>query len=160
MNENPVGTFHVLPNDDLAIETVNYTTGAGCIEQISTTGTPASAGCLVTNAALGGVVNRFEIEQPINPGDDTLMWLSVANIGFTAQTLYSYDLTTSILSAAISPPAEQIGDVAVCYDGTIVVSDQAKNASGVRLYKNNVEETTAPLAIGLDTDSSYALVCD
>jgi hypothetical protein len=157
MNENPVGEFHLMPNGDLAIETANYTADtSGCIEQITTTGTPASAGCLVTNATLGGTVNRFEIQE--NAGSDTLLWLSIADIGFSSQTLYSYDLTTSKLSAAISPSSEAIGDLAICPDGTIAVTDQTMGA-GVRLYKNSKEVTTAALPVGLDTDSNYALVC-
>jgi hypothetical protein len=159
-NEEPVGTFHQLPNGDLAIATANYsaTSPAGCIEEITTTGTPTSKGCMtgLTLAALGGYVNRFELQE--NAGSDTVMWLSVARTDFSAQTLYSFDLTTSTLSAAISPPSELIGDLALCSDGTIVVSDQTKGA-GVRIYKNNHEVTTAPLAVGLDTQSNYALVC-
>jgi hypothetical protein len=158
MNENPVGTFHVMPNGDLAIETANYTTDTmGCIEQITTTGTPASAGCLVSNQTLGGTVNRFEVQQ--NAGSDTLMWLSIAGSNFSSQMLYSYDLTTSKLSAPISASSEAIGDLAVCPDGTIVASDQGSGASGIRLFKDSKEVTTAPLPVGLDTDSTYALVC-
>jgi WD40 repeat protein len=157
MNEDPVGGFHLMPNGDLAIATANYMTEAGCIEQITTTGTPASAGCLVTNQSLGGTVNRFEVQEIA--GSDTLLWISVASSMFTTQTLYSYDLTTSKLSAAISPSSEAIGDLAVCPDGTIVVTDQTMSASGVRLYKNGKEVTTAALPVGLDTDSTYALVC-
>jgi hypothetical protein len=150
---NPTNMFHALPSGDLLIETANYTTGDGCVEKITTSGTPADAGCLVTNQAMNGTVSRFEVTG-------NTMWLAIASSDFSHQSLVSFDLTAKTLGQPVSPASQLIGDLALCRDGTIAVSDQTKNASGVRLYKNGVELTTAPLAIGLDTDSADALICD
>jgi hypothetical protein len=149
---NPTNMFHPLPSGDLLIESANYTTGDGCIEKIATGPTPADAGCVVTNGAMGGSVSRLEAAG-------TQLWLAIASPSFMPQWLASFDLTSSTLGAPISPTSELIGDLAPCPDGTIVVSDQTKNASGLRLYKNGVELTSAPFAAGLDTGGADALLC-
>ncbi len=149
---NPTNMFHAMPSGDLLIESANYTTGEGCVERITTGATPADAGCVVNNGTLVGSVSRLEVAG-------TQLWLAIASPSFSPQWLASFDLTSSALSAPVSPPSEAIGDLAVCPDGTIVVSDQTKNASGLRLYKDGTEFTSAPLVIGLDTDSADALVC-
>jgi hypothetical protein len=149
---NPTNMFHATPSGDLLIETANYMTGDGCIEKITTGATPADAGCVVTNGAMGGSVSRLEVVG-------TQMWLAIASPSFMPQWLASFDMTSNMLGAPISPTTELIGDLAPCPDGTIVVADQKKNASGLRLYNNGAELTTAALAVGLDTASADALVC-
>jgi hypothetical protein len=153
---NPFGVFQVLPSGDLLIATINFATNGGCIEKITTGANPTSA-CVVDNATVGGVVSRIDV-QP-RTGGGTLLWLVVTSFDFAHGTLRSYDLEANMLSAPLSPATEIVGDLAVCPDGTIAIADQAKNASGVRLYRDGTETTTAVLTVGLPTKSANALVC-
>src|SRR5206468_3739014 len=57
--KNPIALIEQIPagaphGGDLLMATIDFSTGAGCVERIVTTGTPASTGCVVDNSALGG----------------------------------------------------------------------------------------------------------
>ena len=154
----PQPGFAALPSGDLVIPTADFSlmngmTPPGCIEKVTTGTTPAST-CLVTNDQLAGIAGRLDIDLKTNT-----LWMATASADFSHLALRSYDLASSTLAAAISPANEMIVDLAVCPDGSIVVSDEAMNASGLRVYANGAEVTTAAMAVGLDTKSQNALVC-
>ena len=151
---NPFGVFHKLPGGDLAIPTVDFGTGTGCVERITTGASPASAGCIVNNSDLGAAyVNRLEVYG-------NTMWMSWTSADYTKATVQAYSLSLGMLATpALTPASEIAGDVAVCPDGSVVIADQTMNASGVRVYRGGAEVTTAPLAAGLPTKSANALVC-
>ena len=157
-NDNPFGIFQALPSGDLVIPTETFATGAGCVEKITTSGTPASGGCVVMNSALGGYASGVSVLQ--QSGSDVMMYLAVSLPDFPMANLQAYDLTTMMLgSAPISSSAEEIQSVAACSDGRIVATDGTMATPGVRIYKDTTELTTAPLDIGETPDNANAIVC-
>jgi hypothetical protein len=156
MSTNPFGIFEQLPSGDLAIPAINFADNSGCVEKITTGATPASGGCVVTNAQL----NIYAIGMAVQPaGSDNLLWMAVS-AAFPMSNLQGFDLGTSMLwPAPISPTSEQIESVAVCPDGRLIVTDGTMGAAGARIYQTATEQTTAPLAIGLATINANALAC-
>jgi hypothetical protein len=162
--QNPFGVFEQSPADsalagDLVIPADPFS-GTGCVERISTGATPASGGCVVSNTDLGGYPSRIAFE---GTGTHTTMWMAVSET-FPNSALRSYDVGTGTLGAVLSPAAELPVDVVPCPDGNIVVAGQANtgvagSVAGVRIYKDGVERTTAPLAIGLAPASAHGLAC-
>ena len=99
MQNDPFGALELMPSGDLAIPTIDFATGDGCVEKITTAAPAASGGCIVTNAALGNYASRIDFQG-------STMWLAVPSLDFNKAALRSYDLTTSTLAAAASPAAE------------------------------------------------------
>jgi hypothetical protein len=152
--ENPVGLFATLPSGDLAIPSVNYATMAGCIEKITTGATPASGGCLAQNSDLKGYGAGLAVQNT------AILWTTVSAFDFVHANLQAYDLTTKMLwPAPITPTGEAIVAAAVCPDTELAVVDSTMTASGVRLYSNAQEVTSAPLSAGLRTQSANSIVC-
>lgn len=162
---NPIGVFVPTPADsvfagDLLIATApsfnDFTTG--CVARVSTGATPAANGCAVTNMALGGFANRIAI-SPTGDG----AWLAATGYSpdFSSQfgRLHPLDLATGTAGAAISGAAHLVNDVAACREGYVIAADATMGASGVRVYKDGVEVTTAPLDIGRPTGPGTGVVC-
>ncbi|HUJ59240.1 MAG TPA: hypothetical protein VLX92_12130 [Kofleriaceae bacterium] len=160
MNPNPFGVFHQLATGDLVIPTVDFgaTTPNGCVERITTGANPASAGCTVMDAQLSSYVAGLDV-QLLEDGD-SIMWMAASNFDFMHGTLNGFDLGTNTLWAApISGSGEVIVSVAVCPSTHVVVADSTMAASGVRIFYNAQEVTTAPLFAGLRTQNADAIVC-
>lgn len=160
---NPFGVFEEIPQragGGLVIPTVSFANSDGCVERIATGATPANAGCVVTNAALGGYAGRIEMQAV---GATTMMWMIVPNGMFGAgerSRLEGYDLGESMLwPEPITPEAQLLVDVAVCPNDLLVVADKTTAANGLRVYESATEKTSAPLAIGLKPASTRGLVC-
>lgn len=157
---NPFPLLERMPSGDLVIPTAPAfgNIQMGCIERIAISGgTATAAGCIVSNADLGGFVGRIEFQML---GDTLMMWMVVNSPSFDAAGLEGYDLTTNTLwPDAITPATQLIGDVAVCPDGRLVVTDKTMAANGLRVYEGGAEKTTAPLAVGLSPQSSRGVVC-
>jgi hypothetical protein len=166
---NPQGMFVQTPDTsmyggDLLIATApsftDYSTG--CIARVGTGPQPAAHGCAVTNQ----VANGFPSHMDVFVGSETLktpiLWMAMthydAAFNATGQ-LRRLDLTTGELSYAISPASQQIVDVAVCPDSTVLVADHAAGSDGLRVYRDGVEVTTAALPIGLPPGFGNGLVC-
>lgn len=155
--KNPIGLFEVIPAPapnagDLVIPTVEFATGEGCVERI-TTATPGAAGCVVTNAALGNFAGRVAVKAT---AASSVMYAVVAAADFMSADLIPYDLTSSAVQGRLNT-AGTISDVVTCPDGTIVVSDSAMASSGVRIYGGTT--FSAALAAGLRTQSPHGLAC-
>lgn len=160
---NPFGAFEEIPEDaggGLVIPTVSFASTDGCVERITTGATPGNAGCVVTNAALGGYAGRIEMQAL---GTTTMMWMIVPNGMFGAgerSRLEGYDLGTSMLwPDPITPEAQLLVDVAVCPNDLLVVADKTTAANGLRVYESATEKTSSPLAIGLKPASSRGVIC-
>ncbi len=153
-SKNPLALFEQLPGGDLAIASIDFSDNSGCVERITTGATPASAGCIVTNATLAGYANRFDARA-------STLYVAVASpTDFTKSELWAYDMMANALgSAPISAASEKIIDVTACPDGTIVASDGASASGGVRLYRNGSEVTTDPLVVGLTPAAQHGLAC-
>lgn len=162
-NANPFGVFEQLPDGvlggDLVIPTVPsfFDFNVGCVERISTGATPAAHGCLVSNADLGGYAARLDFQGGAAP----IAWIVVSKFDTEARgNLQGFDLLTSDLwPAPVSPTSQVLVDVASCPNGMTIVADQTMAANGLRVYQGMVEQTGAPLAIGLRPGSSHGLVC-
>jgi len=157
---NPIALFEQIPEGsphagDLVLPTIDFGTGAGCVERIATS-TITGAGCLVQNPG------AFQFAGRATFGASPTMFVSVANYptGFVRKVDLS---TNTMLPDVVTATAQVIGDVAACENGEIAVADNpfppSTAAAGIRIYAGAVEKTTAPLAVGLKPASSHGLVC-
>lgn len=171
-NKNPFGVFEQIPTTaphpgDLVIPTVFFDDGSGCVERIATGANAASAGCIVTNAELGGFASRVAFYAPEFTGPITaiipsqLMFATVPASDFIHADLRVYDMTLGNLTPdAVNPTTQVIGDVAVCEaTAHLIVSDTTASAAGLRVYSGLHEETNASLPIGLKPLSAHGIVC-
>jgi hypothetical protein len=160
--KNPIALFEQIPagapkGGDLLISTIDFGTGEGCVERIVTTGTPATAGCVVNNSALGGFAFASRVAFQGNHA-------RVAVSDYPKGNVRDYDLAAAALdTAAMTAMAQVISDVAICPGGEMVVADNPPPPStapnGVRIYMDAAEKTTDALPIGLKPASSHGLVC-
>jgi hypothetical protein len=160
---NPFGVLEQAPpgelSGDLVIPTVpsfgDFSTG--CVERVRTGPSPAAAGCVVTNAQLGGYVARLAFQTE----GARLLWLVVSKFDTAERgSLQSFDLAAAALSGPpVTPPSQVIVDATVCAGRAVVVADKTMAANGLRVLRDRAEVTAAPLAIGLRPASSNALVC-
>lgn len=157
---NPFTLFEQVPTGaphagDLLLPTIDFGTGEGCVERITTGATPAAAGCLVDNSVFGNYPSRISV------GGTTLYSAVSPAADFTMSALKLYDLATDTLSSTTTPPAQVIADVVACPSGEIVVSDKSTATAGLRIYSADgaTELTTAPLTVALKPQSQHGLVC-
>jgi hypothetical protein len=136
----------------------DYSTG--CIARVSTGAAPA-ASCAtgLANADLPGTVIHMDVSH-----DGSMLWMAVGTLepdfSNPTGTLRGFDLASGTLwDAPVSPSTQMIQDVAACPDGSVVVADGTFGTSGLRVYKDSAELTTAPLAIGLPPTFGNAVVC-
>ncbi len=169
---NPFNLFTRVPEDaamyggDLVIGTIDFATGAGCIERITPGPTPVAAGCLISNADLGGYASRIDFSVPEFTGPVNgriipthLMWTVVGRPDFSTM-VRSY----SLHAAELQPPLPEATagasplDLVVCDGYTLVVSDAPlMGAGGLRIVTNQRETTLLP--VGLKPASTAGLVC-
>ena len=167
LEEIPAGAPH---GNELLIPTIDFGTGMGCVERITTSGTLGSAGCVIDDSALGGFAFASRLAffappftGPVAPIVPTpLLYLAVSD--YPKGTARNLDLSTNtLLPTAVTPMTQVVSDLAVCTNGTIVVADNPPPPStaqnGVRIYDGLIEKTTAPLAVGLKPASSHGIVC-
>jgi hypothetical protein len=162
-HKNPLGVFERVPGTgpqggDLLIATVeDYQTAPGCIERVTTGGTPAAAGCLIDNAMLGGFATRTDPQ--VDP-DLSIVWTAVASTDFAHADLRAFDMGLAALWAGpLNASTEVIADLAHCPSGELIVADSAVGANGLRIYNGGAETTKAALPIGLGSFSQHGLVC-
>ncbi len=175
-NANPFGFLEQLPEHapnagDLVIPSVNFATGAGCVERIAVGANAASAGCMVTNAQLGNFASRVDFYAPEFTGPVTgsaivipqVMFAVVPKPTFDGSNLRRLYLADDTLDTeSVNPSTQSIVDVVVCpNNGGLVMSDAPASptagAGGLRIYAPN--DTSAPLPVGLKPASSHGLVC-
>ncbi len=164
-SNNPLGRFVRTPETsmfggDLLIPTVpsltSYTNG--CLERVSVGNTPASNGCAVTNSTLTGYVAAADVDP-----EGGKLWIAAfaLNGDFSNNfgRLRSIDLATGTLGAAISGSTQLISSVAACPGGHVVTGDITFGASGVRIFKDGTESTTAVIDVGRPVNAPNGLLC-
>jgi hypothetical protein len=169
---NPLTLFEQLPEfapdaGDLLLPTVDFSTGEGCVERITTSGTPSAAGCVVDNAELGNFASRVsayavEFTGPVtgNIVIPPLLYAVVPAADFSGSAFKVYDLGAHALLSTTSPAEQSIGDLVACpRSGDLVVADTKTGSSGLRIYSGGTEQTTAPLTVALKPSSQHGLVC-
>lgn len=159
---NPIALLEQIPataphGGDLVLPTIDFGTGAGCVERIAAA-TATGAGCLVQNPAPFAFPGRASFLLGAKP----LMVLSIAS--YPNGYVRNFDLSTdTMLPDTLTPSTQVVGDIAGCENGEVVVADNAFPPStapaGLRIYQGATEKTTAPLAVGLRPASSHGLVC-
>jgi hypothetical protein len=160
--KNPIALFEQIPLDqphggDLLLPTIDFSTGAGCVERIVTSGTIGSIGCMVDNSSLGGFAFASRIAF-----DGSHARLAVSD--YPKGNVRDYDLTAGTLgTAAMTASTQVVSDLAECPGGEMVVADNPPPPStatnGLRLYVGTVEKTTAALPVGLKPSSSHGIAC-
>jgi hypothetical protein len=143
---NPFGLLQPTPADsalggDLLIGAVTFPDlMVGCLERISTGPAPASNGCVVDNAELGGYASSYA------HGSDDTLYIAVTE-GFDPgpiSTVRRYDAATAtLLPEPMTPPEQSIFDLARCPTGELIMADAA--AGGVRVYTEAGDELTGPV---------------
>lgn len=162
---NPVGLITATPAGsmfagDLLVATApsfnDFTTG--CLARVKPGATPTANGCVATNLAVGGLVNHVSVDP-----EGGKAWIAVTGFSadFSSQfgRLHSIDLATGAVSAVVSTAAQQIDDVTACRDGYVVAADGTMGASGVRIWQDGAEKTSAALDIGRPTGVGNNLAC-
>lgn len=170
---NPINLLQQIPPHapnagDLVIGTIDFATGAGCLERIAVGADPTAAGCVLTNAELGGYAARVDYYAPEFTGPVTaiiptqVMWTVVSDpVTFTA-SVKAYDINsgTSPIAMEVTGQAQAPGDLTVCPTGDVVVSDAPFGGTGgLRVYRGPMELTTMTLPVGLNPASIAGLVC-
>lgn len=150
---NPQGQLMVAPEGsalagELLIDSIpNYgDLTEGCIERITPGAAPATNGCLVQHAALGGYAGSMAWS-----GDD--LWLAVTT-GWDDQdfqplgAVIPFDTAQMQLAdTPMTPATQRAFDIVRCPTGHLVVADAA---GGLRVYDSaGLELTTAVLDLGL-----------
>jgi hypothetical protein len=140
---NPLGFLQPTPADsalggDLLIGTATFPElRVGCLERIGTGPTPASKGCLIDNAELGGYASSYA------HGSDDTLYIAVTQ-GFDPGPISAvrrYDAASAtLLPEPMTPPEQSIFDLVRCPTGELVMADAA--ASGVRVYTEAGNELT------------------
>jgi DNA-binding beta-propeller fold protein YncE len=160
IHKRPLGRLQATPSTgplggDLLVTTVpNFgDLTEGCLERVSTGATPASNGCLVENAALGGYASGYAYDATADR-----LWLAVTE-GWDSEdfgtlgALWHYDAIAGALAdEAVSADAHRPGGVTLCPTGHAVTTD---SAGGLRVYTPaGAELTTTLLDIGLPPASA------
>lgn len=161
VHKNPFGLFEQVPagaphGGELVLATVNDFVEPGCLERFAP-GAAASS-CWLTAEALKGYASRTSFQ--VTP-EAEITFFAVPGTA-PAADLLAYDMASELLWAgAINPTTQVIADVTVCPSGDTVVYDGAATASGLRVYTNGVERTTAALPIGIANGkfSTHGLAC-
>ncbi|MEZ4403650.1 MAG: hypothetical protein R3B06_26740 [Kofleriaceae bacterium] len=162
---NPIGVFARAPlGTDLAGDLLIGTApsfsdfSTGCVTRVAVGATPHANGCLISNQELGGLANHVDVAP-----DDSVIWTAVTGYtpDFSSQfgRLRGLDPADGTPWPPTSTPAMQIDDVAACPGGYVIAADGTMGASGVRIWKDGVEQTTAPLDIGRPTGFGANLIC-
>jgi hypothetical protein len=160
---NPIALFEQVPAtsphaNDLVIPTIDFGTGAGCIERVATA-SATGVGCLVQNPApfafSGRVAFTADAQAP-------LMALGV--LSYPDGYVRNFDLATdTMLPNTLTPTSQVVGDIAACPTGELVIADNpfppSTAPAGIRIYEGATEKTTAPLAVGLKPASSHGIIC-
>jgi hypothetical protein len=155
--KNPTGLLEDVGDGTLAIATYDPTDGSGCIERIATGSAAGADGCIVQNVLLGGHATRLQF-QPLDTS--LFIWMAVGGMqGPNPQQLLAYDMSLGEMWPPISTPGEQISDVGLCPDGSLVLADTAAGSAGLRVYQLATEVTPAPLSIGAPPTSPHGIVC-
>lgn len=161
VNANPVGFLRQMPvtgalAGDLLISTVLFGEDltTGCLERIGVGPAPASRGCLIENAALGGYATGYAY------GPDDTIYVAVTtgfDIDGTVARVMTYDVETGMLGAtAITPEEQRVFDLTRCPDGEWIFADAR---GGIRVYDADGQELTQDvLDIGLPP-TGHGMVC-
>ena len=156
---NPVGVLAPTSDGALLIGTAPSFTdfATGCVVRVAPGAPRPTATCAVTNAQLGGLANHIDV----GPDGDVVIAVTGFAPDFSSQfgRLRMVDHTTFAPGAVMSKDGQQIDDVAACGDGYVVAADGTMGASGVRIFKDGQETTTAPLDIGRPTGFGNNLAC-
>jgi hypothetical protein len=130
--------------------TPDFAPTTGCLEKITTTGTPAAT-CLATAVALGGFV------AGVAPADDGSIFVATGQ-SFTEGQVKRVAANGTVEAGSYTPAGQQPTDIAVC-GNFLVASDAA--AGGVRVYDiaAKTELTTAALDVGLAPAFASGLAC-
>lgn len=159
---NPVGFLQPTPTDsvfggDLLIATADFgDPQSQCVVRID----PATglSRCAIDNAALGGIANRLGV----HPTTGSLLATGTYydDMFRLRGALRGISLATgAVAPTPLSADGYSISDFAVCPDGSIVATDAAAGATGVRIYRDGQEQTTVPLPIGLPPVPQNGVVC-
>ena len=144
-SSNPTAQFAQSEDGDLVFSTApgaifGGTNDAGCVERISTGTTPAVENCLSSNAELNAYPRQ------VLPQGESIIFVNVS--GFTSSDV------RKIAGGVVSPMAlpnlgTNIGNVAACPTGHLVIDDNTTDARGVRIYDaEGVALNAEPVDVG------------
>ncbi|HUQ06119.1 MAG TPA: hypothetical protein VM261_26630 [Kofleriaceae bacterium] len=148
---NPLGQLRATPSGpplagDLLTAAPDFGAAPndGCIVRIPTT--PGAPSCVVTNTVLGG---NPDVMAPSANG--ATIWLTVNG------RMRGYDVLGATLAAPVG--ATNLVSLDACPDDTIIVGERPTTGGGVRLYRSDIEQTTAPLMLGKQPGYGNTISC-
>jgi hypothetical protein len=128
-SSNPLAHFEALPGGDLVFSTApgalfGASNDSGCLERISTSGTPSLMGCLSRNVDLDAY------PSDVLPVGNSVYFVNVAS--FTEADIRVHK------GASVSQPSMTVGPnvaaLTACPTGHLVVSDNSDGARGLRVF--------------------------
>lgn len=127
--QNPLAQFEALPNGDLVFSTApgalfGATNDSGCLERISTAGTPSLMGCLSKN------VDMNAYPSDVLPVGDSVYFVNVAS--FTEADIRVHEGMD--VSEANMTVGANVAALTACPTGHLVVSDNSDGARGLRVF--------------------------
>jgi hypothetical protein len=161
--KNPVGYLVPVPGlgGDLVIGTApsfnDFSTG--CLARIATTGTPKANGCAISNQAIGGIANHYEVSP-----DGKTLWIDStaydADFNLSGKIVV-LDLASGALWPTAMTPSTMIAtDLAACPNGYAVVIDGTFGAAGARVFRpDGFEVTLGAVDIGRAPGFGNNVVC-
>lgn len=159
---NPVGFLQPTPAasvfaGELLIATADFgAPQSQCVLRIDPK--TGRSSCAIDNAALGGIANHLGVDP--KTGKLLATGTYYDDLFRLRGSLRAIDLVTgTVAPSPLSAEGYAIADFAVCPDGAIVTTDAAFGATGVRIYRDGQEQTTAPLPIGLPPVPQNGVVC-
>ena len=137
-SNNPLAQFESLPGGDLVFSTApgaifGASNDSGCVERISTTGTPSIMGCLSENVKM----NAYPSD--VLPVGDSVYFVNV--VDFTTANIQKYD------GSSVGPASFEVGTnvtgISACPTGHIVVADNSDDARGLRVFDEDANALSA-----------------
>ncbi len=146
-SSNPSARFQATAAGDLIFSTApgalfGATNDSGCLETITTSGTPSLSDCLSENS------ERDAYPSDVEAVGDAVYFVNVA--GFTEATLWKQD------SAGVSDSGLAVGTnvagITSCPSGHLVVADNSDGARGLRVFDDaGTALATEPMDVGWPT---------
>jgi len=144
-SSNPTAQFAQTATGDLVFSTApgaifGASNDAGCVERITTSGTPALAGCMTSNADLNAYPKQ------VLPQGDSVLFVNV--VDFTTADLREVTGTT-VSTKALPGLGTNVSNLSACPTGQLVVDDNTTGARGLRVFDaDGAALGTGPIDVG------------
>jgi hypothetical protein len=144
---NPLARFQQLAGGELVFSTApgaifGASNDSGCLERISTSGTPSVMGCLSEN------VSQNAYPSEVHAVGDSVYFVNVA--GFTEASVWKHDGTSTSDSGLVV--GSNVAGLTACPTGHLVVADNSDSGRGLRVFDvDGMALSADPVDVGWPT---------